>query len=327
MQNDTLTRLTSGVFGAELAQTWQILKHEAVLRKDKPKVRFKSETLPAFYSEQMTQLYSSSGFGWVVNSGLSGLFGNKGTMPRVMFKQVLHAHQFLSDSAPIDFFNSFNNRYFRLYCEVEQKHSVVAQIEEENFDWNSHKLPITSMLASLYGASQDHSILAKSQLIQYCGVIGMKLCCPVALKDILQDYFLTQFEVESSGIEYRSMTNCSLTRIGFNGQNQQLGMGALIGKQAALVGQKLNIKICPSSYIHCLRIRQDRNLVQAIGNIVRVYMGIDVKYSLYMKTSSQYLPKVQLTKQVLTAAKLGQTAWMGNKKQQEHFVEVPLSDK
>ncbi|MGL0931166.1 type VI secretion system baseplate subunit TssG [Vibrio vulnificus] len=325
MQELTVNRLLSGQSDAELAQTWQLLKHQAQQNQTRPKVRFSSEMLPAYYAAQVTQVYRSPRSGWVVKTGLPALSGNQGTLPRAMYRQALNAQFNLGDDAPVDFFDTFNNRYFRLYCQVEQKHSLVAQMEEERFSWNRHQASITAMLANLYGSAPQVSAMAKSDLIQYTGVIGLKLTCPHALREILQDYFAARFEIEHSGLEYQPLTPCSLTHLGQSGQNQRLGMGALIGKSTAMVGQKLSIKICPSNYRHYLAIRHDQGLVRAIDHLVRAYMGVNIKYKLHMKVSSQYLPRVKLSAQASSGLRIGQSAWMESQRGVEQYVELPLS--
>lgn len=326
MQKHTLNLLLAGQGDADLVQTWRLLKRDAQINKLCPQVRFSSQMLPAYYASQVTNVFRTPCSGWLVKSSLPALSGNQGTLPRAMYRKVLSTYFNLGDEAAADFFDIFNNRYFHLYCQVEQKHCLPAQVEEEYFSWNHPCASITGMLISLYGGSptQVHAI-QKSDLIKYSGLVGLKLTSPQALQDILQDYFSARFEIEYTVLEYRLLSFCSLTKIGKEGQNQKLGMGALIGKSVAMVGQKLNIKICPSNYRHFLDIRNDQNLVMAINHIVRVYMGDNIKFRLYMKVSSQYLPRVMLSQQTNSGVKISQSAWMDSRCGIEEYVELPLS--
>ncbi|MBE8166789.1 MAG: type VI secretion system baseplate subunit TssG [Shewanella sp.] len=311
--------------GAELARTWQLLKHKAQNEGVKPKIRFSSESLPAHYQSQVTDVHRTARSGWTMLTGLPALSGNKGSMPRSMYKKALSSWFDVGDEASLDFFNSFNNRYYSLLCQTEIKHDLISQMEEERFDWNSAEQSISNMLSNLSGMGQNIDSIPKSHLIQYTGVMGLKLTCPATLQDILSDYFQSKFEIEHSGLEYQPLTPCSLTSLGSSGQNNQLGSDALIGKNAALVGQRLKIKICPKDYRNYLQIHNDPNIVSAIEHMVRTYMGINFKFKIYMKVNSCYLPRIKLSSAADNDIKIGQTAWMDSSGIIQQFVEMPFS--
>ncbi|RJY14901.1 type VI secretion protein VasB-1 [Parashewanella spongiae] len=291
----------------------------------KPKVRFGSEILPAYYQSQVTNVQHSDRSGWTMLTGLPALSGNNGSIPRSMYKKALSSLFDLGDEASIDFFNGFNNRYYSLQCQAEIKHDLTSQMEEECFDWNSDAKSISSLLSNLSGMDQDIDSIPKSHFIQYTGIMGLKLTCPVTLQNMLTDYFQSTFEIEHSGLEYQPLTPCSLTSLGRAGQNNRLGCDALIGKNAALVGQKLKIKICPKDYQNYLKIHNDPNMVPAIEHMVRSYMGINFKFKLYMKVNSCYLPRIKLSSAADNDIKIGQTAWMDNSGMIQQFVEMPFS--
>ncbi|MDN3680814.1 type VI secretion system baseplate subunit TssG [Vibrio tapetis subsp. quintayensis] len=325
MQKSALERLATGQFHVELDKAWQMFKHRAEHRGIRPKLRFSAESLPAHYQTQVTSVSSDSQGHYVMKTPLMALAGSRGVMPRTMYRQALSAQFDLGDEAALDFFDSFNNRYFRLYCQTELKHDLCSQLEEETFSWNQHKQSVTTMLSSFGGQHEANDVVPKSHLIQYSGLLGLKLTCPHALKHLLEDYFGAQFVIEPSGLEYQPLTPCSLTQLGGRGQNRQLGMGALLGKHAPMVGQKLNIKLCPKNYRHYLSIRSDQKMIRAIEHLVRSYMGINIKYKLYMKVDSRYLPRVKLASSAESGLKVGQSAWMNSRTNQQQFVEMPLT--
>ncbi|ENJ1718510.1 type VI secretion system baseplate subunit TssG [Vibrio sp. Vb2110] len=325
MQESAVNRLLSGQFNVALEKAWQVFKHQAQLAGCCPQVRFSAEWLPAYYHSEVTMVDVDVLSGYILKTSLPALSGCQSTMPRALFKEALSAHFELGDQAPLDFFDTFNNRYFRLYCQVQTKHDLTAQIEEASFRWNQHRLSITAMLANLAGQSGDDAPIPVSHLIQYTGLLGMKLTCPLTLKALLEDYFAAEFAIERSELEYLPLTPCSLTQIGGAGQNRQLGMGALVGKTTPMAGQKLNIKICPKDYNHYLAIRHDKAMIRALDHLVRSYMGVNTKYALYMKVNSQYLPRVRLSSHSDSALRIGQSAWMNNQTNRRQFVEMPLT--
>ncbi|MCL9781228.1 type VI secretion system baseplate subunit TssG [Vibrio sp. S4M6] len=325
MQASIVNRVNHQGLSVCLEKAFQAFKHQAQLRGKRPSVRFTSELLPAHYQSEVTQVSVENGESYLLKTPLPALLGNKGTLPRSMFKEALHAKFDLGDSAAIDFFDSFNNRYFRLYCQAVQKHELTSQLEEESFRWNQPHLGLTQMLACLAGLDTEESSLPGQHLIQYCGLLAMKSTSSHALKAILEDYFKLDFLIEGSEVEYQPLTACSLTQIGKNGKNHQLGIDALVGKTTPMLGQKLKIKICPKDFQQYLSIGSDPNYISAINQVVRSYMGVGVKYALYMEVHKRYLPHVTLSSSPGPASMLGQTAWMGRRTTFSDSVEVPLS--
>ncbi|MCG9578275.1 type VI secretion system baseplate subunit TssG [Vibrio mediterranei] len=325
MQESIVSRLTSGGFAGQLEKAWQMFKHQAHLAGQRPEVRFKAEVLPAYYQTQVSQVTSDRAGTFIVSTSVAALSGNGGAMPRAMYSGALSARFERGDEAACDFFDTFNNRYYRLHCETEQKHDLAYQVEEEHFHWNQHRQSMTGMLSSLAGQTGEMRSIPEDHLVQYTGLLGLKLTCPLALKALLEDYFDAEFDIARSGLEYLPLTECSLTQIGQSGQNQQLGIGALAGKSTPMLGHKLAIKICPRNYAHYLAIRHDEKMIHAIDHMVRSYMGVNTKFALYMKVRSQYLPRVTLSSDHQKALRIGQSAWMDNQSTQPQFVEMPLA--
>lgn len=323
MQELLVTRLNASRFDVSLEKAWQLFKHHAQRLGIRPAVRFSAIVLPAYYATELVETDIQDGV--TLKTSLSALSGNNAVMPRFMYKQALTAKFDMSDEAPLDFFDIFNNRYFRLLCQSEQKQQLTAMLEEELFDWNLPRSSITQRLSSLSGCYENTDDIPKQHLVQYTALLGLKLTCPFALTAMLEDYFSAQFEIESSALEYLPLTRCSLTQIGKSGKNRELGIGAFIGQSTPMLGQKLIIKICPQSYQDYLEIHQNKKMIRALSGLVRQFMGVDVKFNLYMKVRSDYLPRVHLSGDARHSLRLGQSAWMGNQSNKErHFVEMPL---
>ena len=325
MQEFIVSRFAHGAFDGQLEKAWQIFKHQAHLNGQRPEVRFSADILPAYYQAEVSMVTSEGEGEFTIKTSLAALSGNAGSMPRAMYSHALKVHFELGDEAPLDFFDMFNNRYYRLYCEAKQKHELTYQIEEEAFNWNRDRQSITEMLSCLAGQTGDKAPMPESHLVQYTGLLGLKLTCPLALKSMLEDYFDSEFEVEHSGLEYLPLTVCSLTKIGQAGNNHQLGMGALVGMSTPMTGQKLSIKICPQDYQYYLKIRGDKKMVLALDHMVKNYMGVNTKYALYMKVNSEYLPRMKLSGSHQKALRIGQSAWMSHQSGRQQFVEMPLT--
>lgn len=317
--------MNNDLFNASLEKIWQMLKQDANLSNTRPKVLFSTEIFPAFYSKEITDVFLSANSTFTVKTSLPSLIGYEGVIPRGMFKSALSAHFELSSNSAIDFFNIFNNRYYRLYCQTKLKYDLCSQLEEESFYWNSHRLGLTKMLANLMGFTNDYESLPLKNLVQYCGVLGMKLTSLDMLKNLLDDYFNASFEVIQGDLDYLPLLESSITKIGYSGMNNQLSMSALLGKRMPMIGHKLIIRILPSSYEHYLSIRHNKKMVCAIKCLVRAYLGLEIKTLFYMKVDSQYLTRIKLCSDHKKALNLGQTAWIGKYSKEKIYFEIPLT--
>ena len=302
------------------------MKHYAQSKNQRPKVKFVSETLPAYYRSEVSSIEQKQDNTWLIKTSVPGLSGNQGVIPRSINKQAMSALFEEDEHAAIDFFNAFNNRYYRLHCATQNKHNLVDLLEEETFAWNAsdYQQSISQMLLNLTGVMPDAGEIPDNHFIQYASIIGMKLSCPNMLVNLLNDYFSYEFEVEHSPLEYQPLTDCSLTHIGRSGQNQALGMGALVGRKAAVVAQKLKIKICPASRQEYLTINENQRLIKAIYQMAKAYIGVNVSLSLYMKVKGKYLPGLKLTENSASGLKLGESTWMDGNSSVNQYVEMPL---
>lgn len=322
MQESTLARLGSDKAYAELSSVWQLFKHNAEHQKIRPKVRFSAELLPAWYGSEVSQVFARADGSYLIKSPLAAISGNQATLPRAFFREVMNTKFDQGDEAAVDFFDGFNNRYFRLYCQAVLKHSLSAQSEEEMFSWNQYQHSMSEMLANLSGMGRKIAAFPRDHHIQYTGLIGLKLFCPVALKALLEDYFQADFEIERSELEYLPVVHDALMRLGH--VNCRLGIDTLLGSCTPMVGQKLKIKICPRDYQHYLRIHDDSRMINAIDHLVRSYMGVNGEYRLLMKVNSQYLPHVRLSSNRQQMFKVGISMWMATRNHEMQFVEMPL---
>lgn len=323
MQKFTLARLFSGHAHTSLESAWCLFKHNAANQGTRPRIRFSAELLPGWYASEVTLVSAQNNGIYLIKSSLPAVTGNQATLPRALFREALNATFMQGNEAAVDFFDIFNNRYYHLYCQTLLKYNLSAQAEEETFRWNRYVHSMSEMLSSLSGAVRDVESLPKEHYIQYTGLLGLKLSCPTALQELLEDYFQADFEVERSDLEYLPLSECALTRLGQ--ANCQLGIDTLLGKYTPMVGQKLKVKICPRDYLHYLSIHDDVKMINAIDHLVRSYMGVNGKYSLLMKVNIQHLPRVFLTANSAHAFKVGVSMWITSNTHKSQFVELPLT--
>ncbi|KXF83492.1 type VI secretion system baseplate subunit TssG [Enterovibrio coralii] len=325
MQKSALINWVEHPYLASLQRSWQLIKHHAQAQNARPNIRFKAAKLPAHYPSAVVNVTHSYGHEWEVTTSLEALSGAKGVMPRGMYKEAMQAVFHEENHALLDFFDSFNNRYYRLLCQSEIKHDIPAQREEETFSWSQYRPSITRLLSNLHGAIARESTIPDSHFVQYTGLVGLKISCPETLRLILEDYFGYPFDVERSGLTYQPITADALTRIGGSGRNRCLGFDALVGKTAVMAGQKLDVKIKPDSYQAYQAIRSDKRLIRSINEMVKQYIGVNLKFRLLMKVNGQYLPKLNLAETKEKGQQLGQSAWITTHDNKQTFVEMPLN--
>ncbi|WP_299017735.1 type VI secretion system baseplate subunit TssG [uncultured Photobacterium sp.] len=323
MQKSALTQLLSAPYRFELPHAMQLVKHQAAILGKRPSVTFSASLLPAYQPSDIVEVQAPHGSSWHFSCDLPALSGSQGVMPRYSYSESLKELFEQGNSALIDFFNGFNNRYFRLYCQTAVKNDLTAQAEEEHFAWNRHDLSLTEMLTNLTGDLACGSVLPKGHMVQYAGLMGLKLSCLDTLAGLLADYFGYEFEVEHGEVDYQPLLPCCRTQLGAKGQNNQLGFDALIGKSAVTAFQRLEITIKPKNK-EFSQIRNNRRLVKAIDAFIRHYMGVDIRLKLLMKVEGKYLPGLQLTRNSQTDIRLAHSTWLAPQEITQQHVVMPL---
>jgi len=324
MQKYALTQLRNEPYTFDLHCAMQLVKHEAALLGKRPSVTFSASLLPTYQQADIVEVQNPIAGQWIFTSDLPALSGGQGVMPRHSYNESLKALFEQGNDALVNFFNGFNNRYYRLYCQTELKYSVTAQTEEGCFSWNNHDLSLTSMLANLYGDLNNNSNVAAMHLIQYTGLLGLKLSCPHALQALLCDYFGYNFEVVYSDVDYVPILTCSITKLGVSGQNNQLGVDALLGKSAVTAFHCLNIMLKPNNNQQFNQIKKDKQLVKTVDSFARRYIGVDIKLKMMIKVDGEYLPGLQLTTDDKTDIRLAQSTWLAPQHVAKQHVVMPL---
>ena len=297
----------------ELKQIYQWIRHQAHKLDLHPKIHFNTEHLSAYYSSEVSEFYATELATWQIKSTLPALSGNKGSLPRQIYSQALDAYFNLGKKTALDFFSIFNNRYFHFYCQVEQYYDLTKQIENENFFWSYSANSVSTILSSLHGAERVKGKIDQSHLIQYTGLLGMRVNSIEGLKAILQDYFNFDVAITNTNVEYQRLTSSALTSLGKTGNNNYLGMGSLIGRSAPIISQRLQIVIYPRNYSHYLSIYQDEHIIQTMDYLIRTYVGASIKYKISININNDYLPKLQLSQEISQKIEIGKSAWLDKK--------------
>ncbi len=307
----------------ELVRLWQTLKHIAAKNDNTPDIRFTTELLPAFYHSEINRVQYESDT-WIVEVSSGALFGNDSVLPHYIQNQIIESFVELSDESPKDFFDIFNNRYWKQFCNLSTKHSLSMLLEEETFKWNKYKKGISQLLKCLTGFNCNDSVLPSEHFIQYIGLLGPSQVNPNSLRKILEDYFNCKFELYSSKLEYQKLTLSSLCKIGMSGQMQQLGEKLILGKKVPVIGHKLIIKMCAESYEAYIKMQESSSLSKAVRFIVSGYIGTDFKYQIFVKINSKYLSRLQISTKLKHSNKLGHSTWIYGYENGESYVELPL---
>lgn len=274
-----------------------------------PEIRFKAELFPAYYMSEVVQIHSDYPHQYHISSSLSAVTGQQAILPRQQMMRILSASLDLGEQAPIDFFDIFNHRYYQFYCDSQSYFEVTVQFENENYGWEKSSLTFSESLMSFIGAQNQSGGIPAFHLLQYTGLMGLKNTHPAVLQQILADYFEMPFEIEISGLEFQLITPSALTQLGTKiGQNQQLGVSAVIGKTAPLFGQVLTIRVCPESYSDAPKIQSDVNFPHVLNQLVSLSMEGRQRYRLRLKVNAKHLPRLSLSHKSI----LGRSTWLAS---------------
>ena len=124
MPKHALIQLRNEPYSFELHCAMQLVKHEAAILGKRPAVTFLASLLPTYQQADIVEVRNPIAGKWTFSCDLPALSGGQGVMPRYSYSESLKVLFEQGNYALVDFFNGFNNRYYRLHCQTELKNNL-----------------------------------------------------------------------------------------------------------------------------------------------------------------------------------------------------------
>ncbi|EAQ66490.1 hypothetical protein MED121_07395 [Marinomonas sp. MED121] len=270
----------------------QVIRLLRQIAKEK-QLRFIPEPMPEGDSEDVIAIELGVST-CQVTLGLAALSGCRGFIPDYLYQELLNALHQEEYSLQV-FLDVFNHRYYQLFANAMTNSLLLKEEQEIVQPANVTGLKQKDALAQLSALPQSLTDKSTTSLLRFSVLIGLKARNLKTLKQLLSAYF--DLDIQAKVTEeniYRIPANC-LTKLGqFDGQNQRLGRGFLLGKQGAQHFQSLEILVRPRSHQEFLGLHANWHFARSLRELVSVYLRelTDVKVYLYVKRAYINEPKL-----------------------------------
>lgn len=258
---------------------------------------------------------------------MEALSGARGVLPDYLYEELLTSlHD--EESGLHDFLDIFNHRYYQIVHRSRVNESLLIREEQharqaqkgaraQNNVTSNHCLTQLSALPSMAGD--------RTGLLRFSVLMGLKVRSISSLRQLLSEYFPYKIHIEVTPERKQRLTASSFTRIGVSqAQNNQLGLGFLLGKECSLNFQQLQILIEPSSREEFVQLKNDQNFSQTIYTLVRAYLreSADVLFYLYVKRAFLSLPV--LSANAASAVHLGESNCLDPQAKPDEYQKILL---
>ncbi len=273
----------------EFIQVIRLLRQVA---KEK-QLRFVPEPMPEGDSEEVIAIELGVTT-CKVTLGMAALSGCRGVIPDYLYQELLntlHQEEFSLQA----FLDVFNHRYYQLFANAITSNLLLKEEQETLQAGNTTGLRQRDALAQLSALPQSLTNKSSTSLLRFSVLIGLKARNLSTLKQLLSEYFDLDIAAQvPEKIVYRMPLNC-LTKLGqYEGQNQRLGRGFLLGKKGEQYFQSLEILVKPRSHREFLGLHANWHFARSLRELVSVYLRelTDVKVYLYVKRAYINEPKL-----------------------------------
>jgi type VI secretion system protein ImpH len=240
---------------------------------------------------------------WVTFMGLAGA---QGVLPS-------HYTQLLSDPAAKpqtaalrDFLDIFNHRFLSLFYRAWEKYRFPIAYERGQQDRFSQQL--FSLIGMGTAGLQKRLGISDQILLYYAGILSQRPRAAVGLEGILQDYFGVPVAVEQFTGEWFLMNADALSTLGVGGQNNQLGVTAVLWERIFDPQARFRVKLGPLTYQQFQDFLPGRDGYRHLVELTRFYVGEELSFEVQPVLRADEVPACALGENPST--RLGWAMWL-----------------
>jgi type VI secretion system protein ImpH len=273
-------------------------------------VRFRSRQSLAFPPSEIHEVTASDDPGagaqdtmWVNFMGLTGL---QGAMPRHYATLLADPSSKAQTAALSQFLDLFNHRLISLFYRAWEKYRFAIAYERGGDDQFSQYLYCLIGLGTPGLRRRLH--IDDQILLYYAGLLAQRPRSAVALEGILEDYFGVPVDVVQFQGQWFEMNADILSSLGADGQNNQLGVSAVLWERIFDPQARFRVNVGPLSY------RQFRDFLPGsdgyvhLVELTRFFVGEDVNFEVRPVLRREEVPLCILGRD--TSVRLGWSMWL-----------------
>lgn len=237
-----------------------------------------------------------------------GLQGPNGVLPLV-YSELVTERLRARDATLTEFFDIFNHRMLSLFYQAWEKHHFAVRYEREGSDPLSHCLEALTGIGTpgLTGRLEvdDDSILF------YSGLMSLTPRSPLALEQLLSDYFGVKAQVEPFVGAWRKLEPQYQCQIGeATGYSEQLGWGAVAGDEIWDVQSRARVKLGPLTRKQYDGFLKGGAAHAALRSLLRFFAGDAIDFEVQLVLKREDVPKPSLDAAWGDGPRLGWVTWL-----------------
>jgi len=306
-------------------------------------VRFSTKQTLSFATSEIASL-SSRGKGdyqeyarqWKMEVNFIGLTGNGGVLPFHYTETALQRLK-MKDKAMVAFFDLFNHRTTSLFFEAACKYNFSIEYQRKRLRATKKGGTdnVTQALLSLVGLGTEHLNnrlqTTDESLLYYAGLFSDQVRTAVSLKQMLENHFSIPVEIQEFVGQWQELIADVRTRLpglANAGNNNQLGKSVMLGKQGWFAQGRINIILGPLDKSQIDRFAPGSNVLKALNEMVRLYLGFEHDYGFIMRLKAKDIPQ-QVGLSATAPTTLGWTSWLqsssGQRDSGQEIVDIVVS--
>ncbi len=318
-------RLIQNVFGREPAGANKLEPVGSDASPDKELLKFSSQISMGYATSDVVSISDKregDAPGHAMRVGFMGVAGVNGALPSY-YTEFMQQRQRAKDTAMREFYDLFNHRAVSLFYRAWQKHRLPFSYENHQVHGRVNRVdPITNALLALVGrrvtpTDTAATIREAEKLLFYSGVYASSQKSPVALAKLLSDCFEVPVDIDQFVGEWGELYEDDYVVLGDakgrTGQNNQLGVNAIIGKRVYCVESRIRIIIGPLNRAEFERIKPGSKQLHALCDFAREYVGPNIKFDLRMLLDARATVPARLAGKGAPPSNLGWNTWLQDK--------------
>ncbi len=273
-------------------------------------VRFRSHVSMAFPASEIFEVTAGQAEGPVgeqpaMSVTFMGLAGALGVLP-TYYTHLLSDPGLRHQTAPLRaFLDIFNHRFISLFYRAWEKYRFVVAYErgEDRFSQNLYCL-----IGMGTRGLQKRLGISDQILLYYAGLLSKRPRAAVALEGLLQDYFDVPVEVEQFTGEWFLMNPDALSSLGPEGQNNQLGVNAVLWERVWDPPARFRIRLGPLTYRQFQDFLPTSDAYRHAVEMTRFFVGEEFGFEVQPILKAEEVPMCALGAD--PSARLGWSMWL-----------------
>jgi type VI secretion system protein ImpH len=270
-------------------------------------VRFRSRQSLAFPPGEIHEIVASDEGAqdtmWVNFMGLTGL---QGSMPRHYASLLADPSAKAQTAALSEFLDLFNHRLISLFYRAWEKYRFAIAYERGGEDKFSEYLYCLIGLGTQGLRGRLH--IDDQILLYYAGLLAQRPRSAVALEGILEDYLGVPVEVVQFQGQWFEMNTDILSSLGAEGENNQLGVSAVLWERIFDPQARFRVNVGPLSYAHFRDFLPGSDGYVHLVELTRFFVGEDVNFEVRPILRREEVPWCLLGQDA--AVRLGWSMWL-----------------